>query len=113
MDEDVGKGHIWLHYTVGHTVLYRGEAWLYILEGNGSNKVVEEYILTSTKRKTGNIGGKLLDYNHHYTEKGFVSCSTFHILVKPCIRYLHATSEKPDIKSLPKKDKIDSTPTFN
>lgn len=69
--EDVGNGHIWLHHTLGHTVLYQGQAWLYMLEENGSNKVVEEYILTSTKSKIGNIGGKLLDYNHYYIEKRF------------------------------------------
>lgn len=66
---DVGNGHVWLHRTLGHSVLYQGQACLNMLEGNGSNKVVEEYILTSTKSKIGNIGGKLLDYNHYYTEK--------------------------------------------
>lgn len=69
--EDVGKEHVWLHHTLGLTELYQGQVWLFTLEGNNSIKVVEEYILTSAKSKVGNIGGKLLDHNHYYTEKGF------------------------------------------
>lgn len=111
--EDAGNGHVWLHHTLAHTALSWGRAWLYMLEGNASNKVVEEYILTSTKSKIGNIGGKLLDYNHYYRgKKGFVSYSTSHIWDKFCIRYSHATSEKPDLKLLPKEDKTMQTFLF-
>lgn len=77
-----------------------------MLDGNTSYRVVEEYILTSTGSKIGNRGGKLLDYNHYYTEKkGFVSYSTYHFPDKFYIRYSHATSQKSDLKLLPKKDK--------
>lgn len=69
--EDVGKEYVWLHHTLGLTELYQGQVWLFTLEGNNSIKVVEEYILTSAKSKVGNIGGKLLDHNHYYTEKRF------------------------------------------
>jgi len=58
-----------LHHTLGHVVLYQGQDCLYMLEGNGINKAAEEYILTSTKSKIGNIGGKFLDYNRYYTGK--------------------------------------------
>lgn len=64
--EDVGKEHIWYHHTLVLTELYQGQFWLFTIEGNNSIKMVEEYILTSTKSKIGNIGGKLLDYNHYY-----------------------------------------------
>lgn len=69
--EDLGEEHVWFHHTLGLTELYQGQVWLPILEGNNSIKMVEEYILTSAKSKIGNIGGKLLDYNHYYTEKRF------------------------------------------
>lgn len=75
--EDAGNGHVWLHHTLAHTALSWGQAWLYMLEGNASNNVVEEYILTSTKIKIGNIGGKLLDYNHYYREKVFFHTAHF------------------------------------
>lgn len=69
-------------YITHLAILYQGQAWFCILQENDSIKVVEEYILTSTKSGFGNIGGKLLDSNHYYKEKGFVSCSTFHVWVK-------------------------------
>lgn len=71
MDGGCGKGAC---LVLPHTWPYRfipGTSLAPTLEGNNSIEMVEEYILTSAKSKIGNIGGKLLDYNHYYTEKGF------------------------------------------
>lgn len=107
--DNVGKEHVWFPHTLGLTELYQGQVWLFLLEGNNSIKMVEEYILTSAKSKIGNIGGKLLDYNHYYTEKKVlfhVAHFTFGLNLASDIHKQYL--EKRGLKSLPRKDKTDS-----